>query len=339
METNKQTDKTSGRDISKRAAGSAKKQEISALHRAEIEAHHFITNIIRKEKEKLEKGPRIMAVIKEYAILTIATLIIVAGVYFFKFPNNFSFGGVTGIAVVLSKVFQLSAASYTTIINIGLLVLGFIFLGKGFGIKTIYVTLLTSGGLEFLSWRFPMTGPLTNEPVLELIYAIFLPALGAAILFNVGASGGGTDILAMILKKYSSLDIGKALLIVDFLVTFSACLVFDVQTGLFSFCGLLAKTFVIDSAIESINQCKYFNVICDNPDPICDFICNKLHRSATIYEAKGAFSHQHKTIILTALKRRQAIMLRSYIRVVEPHAFILITNTSEIIGKGFQGFG
>ena len=325
----------------KQTAGGADKkvkQAIIDVHRAELEAHHTLAQIIREKYDQLGKRQRILGQAKEYAILTIATAIMVAGIYFFKFPNNFSFGGVTGIAVVVSKVFNISATNYTSIMNMVLLVFGFIFLGRGFGVKTVYVTVLTSAGLELLNWLFPMTAPLTDEPVLELIYAIFLPGLGAAILFNVGASSGGTDILAMILKKYSAMDIGKALLVVDFAITFCACLVFDVKTGLFSFCGLLAKTFVIDGAIESFNQCKYFNVICDNPEPICDFICNKLHRSATIYEAKGAFSHQHKTIILTALKRRQAILLRSYIREVEPHAFILITNTSEIIGKGFRGF-
>ena len=146
-------------------------------------------------------------ILREYAILTFATLVLVVGVYVFKFPNNFSFGGVTGIAVVLGKLGGLTPSSYTFIINMALLVLGFIFLGRGFGIKTVYVSVLTSVGLSVAEILFPMSGPLTSEPVLELLFGIFLPAFSSAILFNVGASSGGTDIVAMILKKYTSFNI------------------------------------------------------------------------------------------------------------------------------------
>lgn len=273
--------------------------------------------------------------LKDYAILTISTLFIVAGAYFFKFPNNFSFGGVTGIAVVLGELLPYTPGFVTTAINMALLVVGFVFLGRGFGIKTVYVTVMTSVFLSLFERFFPMAGPLTNQPVLELVFAIFLPAAGAAILFNVGASGGGTDIIAMVIKKYTSLNIAVALLVVDLIITLSACFVFDATTGLFSLCGLLAKTLVIDNVIESINLCKYFNVICDNPQPICDYINNELKRGATICKAEGAYSHNQKYVIFTALKRGQAIQLRNYVRQVEPNAFVLISSTSEIIGKGF----
>ncbi len=325
------------------------------------------------------------AVIREYGILTVATLLLVIGVYVFKFPNNFSFGGVTGIAVVLSKITALSASAYTFIINMALLAVGFIFLGTSFGIKTVYVSVLTSVGLSAMEKFFPMTGPLTDQPVLELIFAIFLPALSAAILFNVGASGGGvglsamekffpmtgpltdqpvlelifaiflpalsaailfnvgasgggTDIVAMILRTYTPINIGTALFLVDLGITIAACFVFDVTTGLFSFTGLMAKSLVIDNVIESINRCKCFNVICNNPEPICNFIRDELKRSATVYRAEGAFTHTPRTVILTVMKRGQAVQLRNYVRQVEPTAFMMITNSSEIIGKGFRGF-
>lgn len=276
--------------------------------------------------------------LKEYSMLTIATILLVVGVYVFKFPNNFSFGGVTGISVILAKVFHLSAGTYNFIINVALLVLGFIFLGASFGIKTVYVSLLSSFGLSALEKFFPMSHPLTSQPVLELVFAIVLPALSAAILFNMDASGGGTDIIAMILKKYTHFDIGMALFLVDFLITLAAFIVFDPETGLFSFCGLMAKSLVIDSAIENINLCKYFTIICNNPDPICDFIHTELDRSATVYQAQGAYSHQNKSVILTVMKRSQAVELRNFVKKTEPTAFIMITNSSEIIGKGFRGF-
>lgn len=275
--------------------------------------------------------------VSEYLVLTLATALLVAGVYVFKFPNHFSFGGVTGIAVVLGEILPISPATINFLINTGLLVLGFLFLGRETGIKTVYVSLLTSVGLSFLEWAAPMEGPLTSQPVLELIFAIVLPAVSSAILFNIGASGGGTDIIAMILKKYTSVSIGIALFIVDLLIVLASCLVFDVQTGLFSFCGLMAKTLVIDGVIENINLCKYFTIICDDAEPICHFINLELNRSATVYRAQGAYTHRPKIIILTVMNRSQAVQLRNYIRKNQPAAFMMITNSSEIIGKGFRG--
>ncbi len=274
--------------------------------------------------------------LKEYSLITVSTLIIVVGVYFFKFPNNFTFGGITGLSVVLGRITPISPGTVNLILNVLLLILGFVFLGKPFGVKTVYASMLLSVCLSALERFYPMYKPLTDEPLLELIFAIALPALGSAILFNIGASSGGTDIVAMILKKYTNTDIGRALILSDLLITLSACFVFDVKTSLFSFLGLLTKSLVIDNVIESINLAKYFNVVCSNPEIICNFIVKELHRSATVCDAQGAFSHTHKYIIFTALKRPQAVLLRQFIKSVEPDAFILISNTSEIIGKGFQ---
>ena len=281
---------------------------------------------------------QIKRTIEEYAVLTLATLIMVFGIYVFKFPNNFSFGGVTGIAIVLSKFLPGTPGNITLMINIVLLLLGFILLGKGFGIKTAYVSILMSVGLSLAEVWFPMEKPLTTEPVLELIYAIVLPAFSSAIFFNMNASSGGTDIVAMILRKYTKLNIGSALFFSDMLIVILSCFVFDMQTGLFSLSGLLAKSLVVDNVIESINLCKYFTIICEDPDPICDFIMNTLHRSATVYDAEGTYEHRKKKVIITIMKRSQAVELRNFIRRTQPSAFIAITNSSEIIGKGFRGF-
>ena len=282
-------------------------------------------------------APRPAALLRDWAILALAVLVLDAGVYFFKFPNNFSFGGVTGISIVLNRLIPWSAISYNFAINMLLLVVGFVFIGRDFGVKTVIVSVLSSTVLSLLEKFCPMSAPLTNEPVLELIFAIVLPAVSAAILFNVGASGGGTDIIAMVLKKHTSLDIGKALFCVDLLITIGACFVFDIQTGLFSFTGLMAKTLVIDGVIENINLCKYFTIICEDPAPICDFIHRQLNRSATVFTAEGTYSHTPRKVILTVMKRSQAVQLRNFIRRTEPHAFMMITNSSEIIGKGFRG--
>lgn len=274
--------------------------------------------------------------IKDYALITLSTLLIAVGVYFFKFPNNFTFGGVTGLAVAVGKILPFSPSAVNFVVNMVLLLLGFLFLGKGFGVRTVYSSMLLSISLSAMQYLFPLDKPLTDDPMLELVFAIVLPALGSAILFNIGASSGGTDIVAMILKKYSSINIGNALLASDLLITLSAFFIFDIKTFLFSMLGLFTKSLVIDNVIESINMCKYFNVVCSNPEPICDFIVHKLGRSATVCNAEGAFSHEEKQIIFTVMSRYQAVMLRQYIKQVEPGAFILISNTSEIIGKGFH---
>lgn len=273
----------------------------------------------------------------EFFFLNAGTLLVSVGVYFFKMPNNFSTGGVTGIAIVISKfVPWASTGTLVFIFNMVLLAVGFLVLSRKFGLSTVYSSTLMSVVIWVLERVYPMEKPFTNEPLLELIFAVGLPALGSAILFNVGASTGGTDIIAMVLRKFTSIDIGRALLMADFLVAFSACFVFGIPTGLFSILGLLMKSMLVDTVIEGINQCKYMHIVCSDPDPICDFIANRLHRGATILEATGAYTHQHKYVILTVMSRGQAVYLRRYVRSIEPHAFIMTTSTSEIIGKGFR---
>ena len=274
--------------------------------------------------------------IKEFFLLTAGIVIMVVGTYFFKFPNNFSFGGVTGIAVVASEYTSASRGVITTVINVVLLILGFLLLGKGFGIKTVYTSLLMSFGLSFLEKVCPMSRPFTDEVILELAFGIFLPAVGSALLFNIGASSGGTDIVAMILKKYTSINIGNALLLTDCLIVAATFFVFDVKTGLLSTLGLFVRSFMIDGVIENMNLRKYFTVVCSDPEPICDFITLELNRSATVCEAIGAFSHDKKYVIYTVVSRAQAVHLRTFIHKQDPSAFVLISNTSEIIGKGFR---
>lgn len=277
-------------------------------------------------------------IIKEYIILTFGVLCVVVGVYFFKFPNNFAIGGVTGLAMIVSDLLggAVSSATLVTIVNAVLLVIGLFVLGKEFSLKTIYGSFLLSGSLQLLEFLYPMDAPFTGEPVLELAFAVGFPAIGAAILFNNGGSTGGTDIVAMILKKYSSFDIGQALLISDVILTLLAFPTFGIQTGLLSLLGLILKSTIVDTAIESMNLCKYFTVICDNAEPINRFIVEELHRSATVCDATGAFSGQNKKIVLAVMNRYQAVQLRQFIKKEQPTAFILITNTSEIVGRGFR---
>ena len=273
---------------------------------------------------------------QEVLLLILGTALVALGVYFFKFPNNYSTGGVTGIAVILSSLFpSVSSSTFTSVINIASLVLGFVFLNRGFGIRTIFCTLLFSAMLAGLEWLYPMTHPLTDQKMLELFFAVILPSLGAAILFNLDSSTGGTDILAMILKKYTSMDIGKALLYVDVLITAATLVVINIETGLYSLLGLVLKSVLVDMVIESFNRRKSFMLVTSCPDTVCTYITQQLHRSATYWKGEGAYSHQDKWVVLTALSRAQAVALRRYLKGVDPHAFMLITNSSEIFGKGF----
>ena len=273
---------------------------------------------------------------KDYIVITLAVIIMDLGIYAFKFPNHFSFGGVSGLAVVLNEILGISAAQINLVINLALLVIGFAVLGKSFGLKTAYATVLASVVLSLMEKMMPISAPLTNQPMLELAYAIALPAVAAAMLFYVDASGGGTDIVAMILKKYTTIDIGTALLISDVAIVALSFIAFDVRTGLFSVCGLLAKSIFVDRTMDQMRLCKYFTIISSDPEPICDFIQNVLNRSTTLYNAEGGYSHENKKVILCALDRRQAVILQRFIRQTDDSAFIMITKSSETFGKGFR---
>ncbi len=276
--------------------------------------------------------------LRDFAILNVGTLLTAVGSYFFKFPNNFSTGGVTGISVVLTHYFpNLSNGTIVSVINIALMVVGLILLGKEFGFKTFYVTIAFSGMLKLFEALVPLTQPLTNQPFMELLFGVFLPAWGSAMLFNIGSSTGGTDIIAMVVKKYFKCHIGKALLAVDFFITIMTFVAFGPTTGLFSILGLIVRSYAVDFFLEEMNTYKSFTIITDHAEEIYQYITQVLHRGATIYHAEGVFEHSNKTIILTAQGKQQGIKLQEQIKKTDPHAFVLITNTSEIIGKGFRG--
>ena len=275
---------------------------------------------------------------KEWLLLLLGTALTAAGVYFFKFPNNFSTGGVSGISVILGHYFpNATPGDFVMGINMALLLVGFLVFGKGFGIKTAVVSTLMSAMIWVLERVVPMDHPMTSQPLMELIFAVSLPAVGSAILFNLDASTGGTDIVAMVLRKFTSLNIGNALMISDSIITVMACVAFGMETGLFSILGLLMKSLLVDMVLENINTHKYFHIITTHPREIEEYITRTLKRGATELHGEGAYTHEGRSILLTVMNRRQGILLRRYVRSVDPHAFVLIMNTGDIIGKGFRG--
>ncbi len=275
--------------------------------------------------------------IKEWLFINLGVVLLSVGVYFFKIPNGFATGGVSGIGTILGKITPISAATWIMMINILLLLLGFIILGRETGAKTVYCSLLFSALTWVFEFFIPLSAPISNQPFLELIYAMLLTSIGSALMFYHDASSGGTDIVALVIKKYTSMDVGKGLLCTDFLIASSSFFVFGIETGLFSLLGLFAKAMLVDSVIDSMYSFKYFIVITEKPDTIKQYIIKDLHHGATVHTAEGAFTGDGKYMIHTVCRRMEAIVLRKKIKEVDPHAFIIISTSSEIIGRGFRG--
>ena len=286
----------------------------------------------------MKKQPKVIQTIFSYLLMTVGVVFLTVGVYFFKIPNGFVTGGVSGIGTVLGKALPiLSSATWIAVINILLLVIGFIFVGKETGIRTAYCSLAFSFFSMILEKIVPVSAPLTSQPFLELIYAIILTAAGSAIMFSQSASSGGTDIVALILKKYTRLNVGQALLYSDFLICLSSFITFGVEVGLFSLVGLFAKAFLVDGIIDNINSCKYFMVITEKPEEVTKFVIGELNHSVTTHKVVGGFSGTEKTMIHTVCHRLDAIRLRKKVKEIDPNAFTVITTTSEIVGRGFRG--
>ena len=264
-----------------------------------------------------------------FLLLNLSLIICAAALNFYCAPNHFVFGGTTGLSVVLATCFPaLSVSTFMWITNAVLDVLGCVFLG----IKAMGWTLYSSFMLSFYSSMceklFPMSQPLTDDTLLELCFAVALPALASGIVFNIGASTGGTEIVAMILHKYIKVEIGRALLLSDIgTVLFAAC-IYGPQTGMYCVLGLIGRSTIVDTAIESLNLRKVCTVITSRPEPIRRFVTEPLGRTATQQDATGVYTGEPRTMIMVALTRRQAGLLRDFLRREDPEAFLTIVNSS-----------
>lgn len=290
--------------------------------------------------DKREKRKTILNRVIYWVVLNFGIFLLAAGVYLFKGPNNFATGGVSGVAIILSKYVTpkvpfLTQSAIMLIINSILLVIGFIFLGKGCTFKTVYCSLMYSIEM-WLMQLMPLKLPLTNEVFLEFVYAMLLTGVGSAIIFNCKGSSGGTDIIALIIKKYCKTDIGKALFISDFLIASSTFFIFGVTTGLYSILGLFFKAFLVDGVIESMGKSKCITIITSKPELITPFILEGIHRGYTSYKGKGGYTGEEKTVIVTVSKRNEALKLKMKISEVDKQAFVIITDSTEIFGKGFR---
>lgn len=286
---------------------------------------------------EMTQREKVMKYVKQYVLITLSISIMSVGVYFFKFPNNFVFGGVTGTAALVAKLTPMSASAFSSAANLVLLAVGLIFLGKEFAMTTGYATFVMSVELMVFEKLCPLSGPLSDQPMLDLLFAIALPAIASALLFNVGASSGGTDIIALIVEKYTHIhSIAVALFITDLFMVIAACFVFDLYTALYSFVGLTVKSLVIDAVLEKIKMCKAILIVCDEKKPICDFVMRKLMRGATYTPCFGAYTDKPHYIIYTTLTRHEADQLQEFIHKEHLNAFMSMLSTTEVFGKGFN---
>lgn len=296
----------------------------------------------------LTKSQKKKRAIIRWVLLSFGIILMSFSVYFFQTPNHFTLGGIAGLALVLGEFIPLDYEILMAIINVALLILGLIILGKQCTVRTIFCSLFYTG----IIWLFEYfniiehineaagrvgAATLTDEPLMELVYAILLFGIGGAIVFNCGASSGGTDIIALILKKFTRLNVGMALMIIDMVIVLISCYTFSLEIGLFSVLGLFTKSFLLDGVIESLGKTKYITIITENHDIISDYILKVINHGYTIYDAEGGYTHKPKKVLVTVCKRNEALKLKMKIHQVDPTAFVIITDANEILGKGFGG--
>ncbi|MFA0816657.1 MAG: YitT family protein [Anaerofustis sp.] len=276
--------------------------------------------------------------LKRFLLLNIGLFVVACGVVFFKAPNHFAIGGVSGLSIIAQYYFpNVNLGIFMLAINMMFEVLGWLFLGREFAENTLYSSIALSAYVWCISKVFPMNAPFTQDTMLELAFAIILPAVGSAIVFNLNSSTGGTDVLAKILNKYSGVDIGKSLFLSDVLIVIFAGFIFGIRTGLYCGLGLILKGTLVDVVIDGLKIRKIVTIISEKEEEILKCIMKEINRGATIYPAYGAFSGKEEKVIETVVNRRQAMILSNRVREIDPCAFITIENSSEIIGKGFTG--
>ncbi|MCL2840071.1 MAG: YitT family protein [Defluviitaleaceae bacterium] len=280
--------------------------------------------------------------VKSFLGINLGCLMFAIGVVIFRNPNNFATGGMAGISLLFSSFFaNIPVGAIMMILNVLVLGLGYLFLGKESGSRSVYGTFALSGLIWIVEILIPLDAPLTNQPFLELIYAVLIPGFGMALVFHFGATTGGTDIVAQIISKYTRLKISTSLLLVDFLIALGAGLLFSMEAMLYSVLGVFLRTFAMDAVMEALRIRKIVVVITEKEEiseKIQGFIKENLHRGATVHKAVGVYTHHDKNVITTVLTRRQAYELQQFIKEHDTGAFITVSNSTEIIGQGFGKF-
>lgn len=281
-------------------------------------------------------GRCFMKEFRSYLLITLGAIFVAAGVCLFFIPANLATGGITGLALVIHNIFPLiSIGNALLVLNILLFIVGFLTIGKSFGFKTIYASMVLTGLIYTFDLIMPLNGPLVDDMLVNLIAGILISGFGLGIVFNQNASTGGTDIIAKILNKYLNFDIGRSLLIADLAVVTLAAFSFGIELAVYALLGIIMNGFIIDAAIEGFNLKVNVSIISTKSPQIQRYIVDTLERGATIYIAKGAYTMNDKEIITSIMDRKEFVRLKMYVRELDPHAFVMVSNVREVLGEGF----
>ena len=277
-----------------------------------------------------KKAVRTAAAVREIAVLTGAVAIIAAAVYFFLVPSHASVSSISGLGIVLANFVPLPLSAITMILNVVLLVIGFLTCGREFGAKTVYTSILLPAFIGLFERLFPNLGSLTDSQELDVLCYILVVSVGLSILFNRNASSGGLDIVAKIMNKYLHMDLGKAMSLSGICVALSAALVYDKKTVVLSVLGTYFNGLVLDHFIFDNNIKRRVCIITGKEEELRRFIIEDLHSGATVYESYGAYNMQKRREIITIVDKAEYQKLMSYMNREDPQAFITVYTVSDM---------
>ena len=274
--------------------------------------------------------------IKEFALITIGIFLVAISVVYFFEPNNIAAGGITGLAIVINHYIPfISIGPLVLMMDAILFIVALIVLGAKFGAKTIYSSFLLSTSMWIMQTFIPIN--ITNDLILATIFGTLISAVGMAIVFNANASTGGTDIIAKILNKFFHIEIGKSLLIVDFLVTLLGAVTFGINIGLYGLLAVIINGVVIDNIIAGFKTKSEITIISEKNKEISKFILDDLERRCTFIKGIGGFTGKDTSILYTVLDRNEFIKLKNKIKEIDKNAFITVGEVHEVMGEGFIG--
>lgn len=278
----------------------------------------------------MKKKVNYVEVLKETAILTVAVAIIAAAVYFFLVPSHASVSSISGLGIVLSNFIPLPLSEITMILNVVLLIIGFITCGKEFGVKTVYTSVMLPVFIGLFEILFPDFGSMTDSQELDVLCYILVVSVGLSILFNRNASSGGLDIVAKIMNKYLHIELGRAMSLSGMCVALSAALVYDKKTVVLSILGTYFNGIILDYFIFDNNKKRRVCIITEKEEKLRQFIIKDLHSGATIYEAIGAYNLEKHNEIITIVDKSEYQKLMAFINKEDPKAFITVYNVSNM---------
>ena len=271
--------------------------------------------------------------IQDMAVITFATFIVAVAVFFFMMPNNLAIASIAGLAVVLQNFIPLSVATISLIFNVGLLIIGFIFVGREFGGKTVYTSVILPIFVGIFEKLFPKYNGLTGDPFLDMICYIFIVSIGLSLLFNHNASSGGLDIIVKILNKYLHIDKGKAMSIAGMLVSLSAVFAYDTKTVVLSVLGTYLNGIILYYFLSGTNIKKKVCILSRKNEEIKKYILKNMHSGATLYKVIGAYNNEEHEEVVAIVNKREYGVLMQYIRRTDPDAFVTVSTINEVMYK------